>query len=147
MTWMNVDRHGLENLKADPAKPLDRVKIPPFLIYVLALLTIAGMMKAVDDDETLHFQTAVRRNVLKAMRRSEKQRELYAEDEISGGEKTERMSREFLREERRQERSRDSQRLIKHMVGGLSVQRYKTVDLQKEAERSAQEFARSSGKS
>jgi hypothetical protein len=35
MSIRNVDRHGIANLKHDPVKPLDRFKIPPFLIYFI----------------------------------------------------------------------------------------------------------------
>ena len=35
MSIRNIDRHGLGNLVHDPVKPLDRLKIPPFLLYML----------------------------------------------------------------------------------------------------------------
>ena len=37
MSIRNVDRHGLGNLQHDPVKPLDRLKIPPWLLYLIIL--------------------------------------------------------------------------------------------------------------
>jgi hypothetical protein len=47
MSIRNVDRHGLGNLKHDAVKPLDRVKVPPFLLYGLvfgALLYVVSQL-------------------------------------------------------------------------------------------------------
>lgn len=33
MSVRNYDRHGMENLKVEGVKPLDRLKIPPWVIY------------------------------------------------------------------------------------------------------------------
>ena len=35
---MNYDRHGMENLKHDAVKPLDRIKIPAYVIYMLIFI-------------------------------------------------------------------------------------------------------------
>lgn len=37
MSIRNVDRHGLVNLTHDKVKALDRLKIPPYLLYALFL--------------------------------------------------------------------------------------------------------------
>lgn len=36
MSIRNVDRHGLGNLKHDATKPLDRIKLPPWILYMIA---------------------------------------------------------------------------------------------------------------
>lgn len=35
MSVRNYDRHGMENLKIEGAKPLDRVKFPPWALYLM----------------------------------------------------------------------------------------------------------------
>lgn len=44
MSIRNIDRHGIGNLVHDPVKPLDRLKIPPFLLYMLAFGGFLYMM-------------------------------------------------------------------------------------------------------
>jgi hypothetical protein len=41
MSVQNYDRHGIENLQHDPVKVFDRLKIPPFFIFVIALTSLA----------------------------------------------------------------------------------------------------------
>jgi hypothetical protein len=34
MSVRNYDRHGMENLKQEAVKPMDRLKIPPAVLYM-----------------------------------------------------------------------------------------------------------------
>ncbi len=56
MSIRNVDRHGLGNLKHDPVKPLDRLKIHPLLIYMVVFGWIFYFMAVYWDSEELHFE-------------------------------------------------------------------------------------------
>jgi hypothetical protein len=68
MSIRNVDRHGLEYLKHDRVRPLDRLKIPPFLIYIIVFGGILYLMAAYYDNAELQFETLSKRNMLLAMR-------------------------------------------------------------------------------
>lgn len=53
MSIRNVDRHGIENLRHDAVKPLDRIKIPPWLIYMVVFGGILYLMARYFDNEEL----------------------------------------------------------------------------------------------
>jgi hypothetical protein len=53
MSIRNVDRHGIGNLKQDAAKPLDRIKIPPYIIYLLLFGGIIYLVGAYHENEEL----------------------------------------------------------------------------------------------
>lgn len=53
MSIRNVDRHGLENLKHDPVKPLDRLKIPPWAIYLFVFGSVLFLASKYFDNEEL----------------------------------------------------------------------------------------------
>jgi hypothetical protein len=55
MSIRNIDRHGIGNLRHDPVKPLDRLKIPPFLLYLLALGGILYVVTMLQDTEEVGF--------------------------------------------------------------------------------------------
>ena len=42
MSMRNYDRHGMANLAHEETKPLDRLKIPPWLIYGVLLGMFLG---------------------------------------------------------------------------------------------------------
>jgi hypothetical protein len=52
MSVRNYDRHGMENLKVEGVKPLDRLKIPPWVLYSF-LFSLFAMIsyKAHTDEE------------------------------------------------------------------------------------------------
>ena len=70
MSIRNVDRHGLENLRHEPVKPLDRLHIPPYMIYLVVFSVIVYGFYLIDNQEELKFQNLARRNLLLAMRRT-----------------------------------------------------------------------------
>lgn len=82
MSVQNYDRHGIENLTHDPVKPLDRLKVPPFLIFVGFFLLIAygGIIHL--NNEDLQTDTLIRRNLLLAMKQT-KENAMVGNDETS----------------------------------------------------------------
>jgi hypothetical protein len=70
MSIRNVDRHGLGNLKHDPVKPLDRLKIPPFLLYMLILGAFLYVIVTMRDSEEMEFQNLAKKNLLLAMKKT-----------------------------------------------------------------------------
>lgn len=85
MSIRNVDRHGLGNLKHDPVKPLDRLKIPPFLLYMLVLGAFLYVMATMRDSEEMDFQNLAKKNLLLAMKKTQDKVE-YETDEITPAE-------------------------------------------------------------
>ena len=55
MSIRNVDRHGLENLRLDPVKPLDRLKIPPWIIYMVVFGGTLYVAAKYFDNEELQY--------------------------------------------------------------------------------------------
>jgi hypothetical protein len=55
MSLRNFDRHGLGNLQHDPVKPLDRLKIPPWLLYILFLGVFGYAATLMQSSEELNF--------------------------------------------------------------------------------------------
>lgn len=68
MSIRNYDRHGLGNLVHDPVKPLDRLKLPPWLLYMLVFAMSSALFLATYGDKGLDIETLRRENMLKAMR-------------------------------------------------------------------------------
>lgn len=85
MSIKNVDRHGLGNLKHDPVKPLDRVKLPPFILYIGALSCIIYFAMMARDKEELEFQELAKKNLLLAVKKTQERIE-YKQDEITPAE-------------------------------------------------------------
>lgn len=71
MSIRNLDRHGLGNLQHDPVKPLDRVKIPPFLLYALLFGGLCYFMLQLQDSEELDYQNLAKKNILLAMKKTQ----------------------------------------------------------------------------
>lgn len=53
MSIRNVDRHGLGNLRHEGTKPFDRLKVPPFVVYVLAIGLVIIVIAKIDDNTEL----------------------------------------------------------------------------------------------
>jgi hypothetical protein len=70
MSIRNYDRHGLENLKHDHVKPLDRLKIPPFVIYIWFFGAIIYVFMKYFENEEFHFDKMQRKNLLLSARRT-----------------------------------------------------------------------------
>jgi len=71
MSIRNVDRHGLGNLRKEGTKPLDRLKVPPFIVYGLVIGLSLYFMAKMDDNEELKFINLQRKNTLLAMKRTQ----------------------------------------------------------------------------
>jgi hypothetical protein len=71
MSIRNIDRHGIGNLRHDPVKPLDRLKIPPFLLYLLAMGGILYVVTMLQDTEEVGFQELSKKNLLLAMKKTQ----------------------------------------------------------------------------
>jgi hypothetical protein len=85
MSIRNEDRHGLGNLKVDSPKPLDRLKIPPFLIYFLVFGGLLYMATKFIDQEDLKIDSLKKRNLLLASKKTQ-DKLLYGENEITPAE-------------------------------------------------------------
>ena len=68
MSIRNYDRHGMANLAHEPVKPLDRLKIPPWLLYMLIVTIFAYFVVNFENDKGLDVEQLRRDNMLKAMR-------------------------------------------------------------------------------
>ena len=68
MSIRNYDRHGMANLAHDPVKPLDRLKIPPWLIYGVVFSLFAYFVVRTSSEKGLDIEQLRRENMLKAMR-------------------------------------------------------------------------------
>jgi len=68
MSIMNYDRHGMAELAHDPVKPLDRLKIPPWLIYFSVFSVFAFFVVKTDNEKGLNIEQLRRENMLKAMK-------------------------------------------------------------------------------
>jgi len=55
MSVRNVDRHGLGNLKKDETKAFDRIKVPPFLIYIIVLGWGLYVIAKMNNNEEMKF--------------------------------------------------------------------------------------------
>ena len=53
MSIRNYDRHGMANLMHDPVKPLDRAKIPPWLLYLIVFSLFGYFVVRVQNDKGL----------------------------------------------------------------------------------------------
>lgn len=73
MSISNYDRHGMGNLVHDPVKPLDRFKIPPWLVYSVIFSLFAYFGMKTNQDKGLNLEVLRRENMLKAMRANREQ--------------------------------------------------------------------------
>ena len=73
MSIRNYDRHGMANLAHDKVKPLDRLHIPPWVIYGVIFSVIVYTTMKVNMDKGLNIEQLRRENMLKAMRANREQ--------------------------------------------------------------------------
>lgn len=94
MSIRNVDRHGLNNLKHDETKPLDRLKVPPWMIYIMFFGLFAFCFLTFQEQEDTSFVALQRKNILLAMKKTQERME-YAEEEITPAEEVTMMSTQY----------------------------------------------------
>jgi hypothetical protein len=82
MVWQKKDRLGLDNLRHDPVKPLDRIKIPPFMIFGILFLTFSMILFVKLENEEMDLEQMQKRNVLLAAKKTQEHIEM-AENEVS----------------------------------------------------------------
>ncbi len=70
MSIRNEDRHGLKNLTHDPVKVLDRLHIPPYIIYGFLFILMGGIIVQQNNNEELDIEALQRRNLLLSMKKS-----------------------------------------------------------------------------
>ena len=56
MSIRNYDRHGMENLAHDKVKPLDRLHIPPFILYAVVFSIFAYVTMRTNMDKGLNIE-------------------------------------------------------------------------------------------
>lgn len=79
MSVSNYDRHGVENLKHDHVKPLDRLKIPPWLLYGTVFFFIVWIGVYREMHEEMDLEKMQRRNMLLAMKQTLDEKDLEKE--------------------------------------------------------------------
>ena len=70
MSIRNIDRHGLGNLQHDPVKPLDRVKVPPWLLYLMVLAAFGYVAMTMQESEETNLEELSKKNILLAMKKT-----------------------------------------------------------------------------
>lgn len=69
MSVRNYDRHGMENLKQEAVKPMDRLKIPPAVLYMFLFSLFAMIAYKSHTDTELDTEQLSRRNMLLAIKK------------------------------------------------------------------------------
>ena len=70
MSIRNVDRHGLDNLRRDFTKPLDKLKIPPILLYIVVILAVFYVIALLIEKDETNLKNLQQRNLLLAMKKT-----------------------------------------------------------------------------
>lgn len=85
----------MANLAHEPVKPLDRLKIPPWLIYSCVFSVFAFFVVRTSNEKGLNIEQLRRENMLKAMR-SNRENLLYdTKKEITPAEQVEMKSKQY----------------------------------------------------
>ena len=84
MSVMNYDRHGMENLRHDPVKPFDRIKMPPAFLYLFFMFLFGMMYDQRRQSQELDITLITTKNMLLAMKEGQKM--TYAPDEVTATE-------------------------------------------------------------
>ena len=95
MSIRNYDRHGMANLAHDKVKPLDRLHIPPWIIYGVIFSVIAYTTMKVNMDKGLNIEQLRRENMLKAMRANREQIIYDTKTEITPAEQFQMQSKQY----------------------------------------------------
>ena len=95
MSIRNYDRHGIGNLAHDEVKPLDRAKIPPYLLYFLVFSLVSGIYLATYGDKSLDIAQLRRENMLKAMRANREKLIYDTDKEITPAEQLTMKSKQY----------------------------------------------------
>ena len=97
MSIRNYDRHGMANLAHEPVKPLDRFKIPAWVVYGCLFSIFAYVVVASQTDKGLNIEQLRRENMLKAMR-ANRERILYdTKKEITPAEQLEMRTKQYTK--------------------------------------------------
>lgn len=70
MSIKNYDRHGIENLQHDHVKPLDRLKIPAWVLWGTLFIFFVEISKQKLQNEDMDIERVTRKNMLLAMKRT-----------------------------------------------------------------------------
>ena len=95
MSIRNYDRHGMANLAHDKVKPLDRLHIPPWVIYGVIFSVVAYTTMKVNMDKGLNIEQLRRENMLKAMRANREQIIYDTKKEITPAEQFQMKSKQY----------------------------------------------------
>ena len=96
MSLSNFDRHGMQNLVIEEVKLLDRMPIPPFLLYAFILVGIGYISHTSKSNTGMNIQQLKRENLLKAMRKRYSERIQYdADTEVTPVEKITKQTKEY----------------------------------------------------
>lgn len=68
MSIRNYDRHNMESLRHDTVKPFDRLKMPPWFLYLFVFSLVASVATKYMNDKNLNFEALKRKNYLLAMK-------------------------------------------------------------------------------
>ena len=95
MSIRNYDRHGMANLAHEEVKPLDRVKIPAWLIWGVLGLMFFGLNYQAMNEKGMDVEQLQRENMLKAMRAQQEEMKYDTKKEISPAEQIEMKSKQY----------------------------------------------------
>ena len=137
MSIRNYDRHGMGNLMHEPVKPLDRFKIPPFVLYALVFGIFGYFVVRTGSDKGLNIEQLRRENMLKAMRKN-REKVLYdTEKEVTPAEQLQMKTLQYKEVKQQQRREKDTLSDLKRNLlrpegskasGSISD---RTIDIQK----------------
>ena len=95
MSVRNYDRHGMDNLKHEPVKPLDRLKFPPFALYLFVFTIFALIAYRSHTDSSLDTEQLLRRNMLLAIKKQKQTIEYETDTEITPAEQVHMKTKQF----------------------------------------------------
>ena len=75
MSIRNEDRHGLANLTHERTKAMDKLHMPPWLIFLLVAFPVCFLVADKMQHEEAELNDLRDRNVLMAMRKTQKRRD------------------------------------------------------------------------
>ena len=86
MSVRNYDRHGMVNLAHEEVKPLDRLKIPPWFVYLAIVGILGGISYQYQTDKGMNIEKLRQENMLKAMRAHQEEIKYDTKKEITPAE-------------------------------------------------------------
>jgi len=135
----------MANLAHDPVKPLDRLKIPPWLLYMCVFSFFAFFVMKTQNEKGLNIEQLRRENMLKAMRSNREQVLYDTKKEITPAEQIQMRTKQYdtvvkKRSQAERDTINDIKRNFLHPEIGDKGPGSRTIDIDKLLNASAAEF-------